>query len=163
MGILISKPKLNAAARSMHQFCAVVRSIFICPVADEVVEAATVFLYEHVAREVFGKRFAAEIRREARLHYRAGAPMAIETRVERLGRHTEVFRRRAENAASAGSAHDEYTRHVQTVICALLVEAGAPHDDPELIKGTFPKFEDAIRRLKAHLVGIKRQSRYIMR
>ncbi|MCP3902626.1 MAG: hypothetical protein GY715_03235 [Planctomycetes bacterium] len=163
MGILINKSKLKAAAGSMHQFCGAVRGVFIRPVTDDVVEAATVFLYEHVAREVFGNRFATELRREARLHYRSSPATTVEQRVDRLARNVDVLRRHADRIGPAGSAHEQYTRHVHNVIRALLIEANAPHNDPELIKGTFSRFESVIRRVKDHLVGIKRQSKYVMR
>ena len=49
------------------------------------------------------------------------------------------------------------------MIRALLVEAGAPYDDPGIVKLIFPRFENTARRLRDHLQGLKHQAQFVMR
>jgi hypothetical protein len=163
MNIFLNTRKLKAAASSMHQFCPVVRSIYRSPPDDDVVEAATVFIYEHTAREVFGRRFADALRARLRQRYRYASPVEVETRVLRIGRNCDEFRRWEEAWAPPRDTQGEFTAYVHSVIRALLAEAGQPYDDPEVVKDMFPRFEEAARRLQTHLQGIRQQSRYVMR
>jgi hypothetical protein len=163
MGWMISRKKLRAATRSMHQFCPVVRTIFRAAVADDVIEATTVYLYERTAHDVFGGRFAAVLRAQLRSDFRYGSTDVIENRLSRINHNVEEFRRAEEEWAGGRGSQDEYTKHVRSAIRAILAEAGLDYDDPELVKDTFPRFEDAARRLQEHLRGIKQQSSYMMR
>jgi hypothetical protein len=174
MGLFINKLKLKAAIGSMHQFCPVVRTIFPDAPTDEVVEAATVFLYERLVRAIFGNRFADHWRAGVRAKFRYSTPIDMDMRLARIGQNVETFEQQEAapgdgSGASGGSGgsgasdHDEFTRHVRSVIRALLVEAGAPYDDPGIVKLIFPRFENTARRLRDHLQGLKHQAQFVMR
>jgi hypothetical protein len=160
----VDKLKLKAAASSMHQFCPFVRTLFPGHPTDDVIEASTVFLYRNLAREVFGRRFVEKLNEQLREKYRHGPPIEIDLRVQRIENRLELMRREAsENGNGHGTLHDQFTAHVRCVIRSLLAESGQEFDNPELVKLIFPRFEDTVRRLKDHLLGIKNQARFVMK
>lgn len=161
MALLISKRKLAAAAGSMHQFCPIVRSVFRVNPEDQVVEAATVFLYSRVAHDVFGTRFALRLQERLRARYKTGSAVEIEKMLHRIACRFEEHRRISSIKTPLNCPHSEFTEHVRSVIRSLLAEAGLP-DDPDFVRDAFPRFEAAVQRLKAHLEGIKRQNQYLM-
>jgi hypothetical protein len=165
MNWFVDKLKLNAAARSMHQFCPIVRTIYPDPPSNEAVEAATVYLYAGLAQEIFGKRFTIRLREEIRNHYKYAEPIEVDLRVIRMEQRVELLRReaRTQRNGNGNSQYVEFTQHVHNVIRALLSEAGDGFDNPQVVKLIFPRFEEAVRRIKTHLLGIKHQSRYVMR
>ena len=162
MGLLINKLKLKASIGSMHQFCPVVRTIFPDPPTDQVVEAATVFLYEQLVRSIFGNRFADHWRAGIRAKFKYSTAVEMDERLSRIGQNAQTFEQQ-EPDPTGSSDHDDFTRHVRSVIRALLVEAGAPYDDAGLVKLIFPRFENTARRLRDHLDGLKHQSQFVMR
>ena len=163
MPFLIDKLKLKAAAGSMHQFLPVVRSMYPGIPPDEAIEAATVFLYAGLAREVFGRRFAHHLRLRLRPRYKFAIPTEIELRVLRIQNRLEAMKRDAEKYSGEASPHAQSTAHVTSVIRALLAEACPESDDPAQVRAIFPRFEKAVRRIKDHLLGIKRQTRFVMK
>lgn len=163
MGLFVNKQKVKAAVFSMHQFCPVVRGVYRELPDDDVVEAATAFLYERLAREIFGKRFAEMVRHYLQYQYKFAPVADIEARRDRIERNVEIFRRQEEATAPAQSSQDEFTHRVRSVIRAFLAEAGMPYDDDELVCDAFPRFDETVRRVRAHLEGIRRQSRYVMK
>jgi hypothetical protein len=163
MNWFVDKLKLNAAARSMHQFCPIVRAIYPEPPTNEAVEAATVYLYMGLAHEIFGKRFTAQLRESVRNHYKYAEPIEVDLRVMRMEQRVELLKRGLRSQKNGNSNFVEFTQHVHNVIRALLTEAGDGFDNPQVVKLIFPRFEEAVRRIKNHLLGIKHQSRYVMR
>ena len=160
MTLFVDKLKVRAAASSMHQFCSVLRAVIPVDADECMVEAATVFLYDHIARELFGRRFAKRMRALLRDRYRCGTPIEVDARVWKINRYFEEF-----EAAELRGCHDDqqaFTAHVRSVIRAFLAEAGMTSDNPALVKEMFPRFENAVRTLKQHLIGIKQQSHFVM-
>lgn len=154
--------RLRAATGSMHQFLNSVRAIYPDVVADDMVEAATIFLYERAMRTVFGSGAAAAFRARIRALVKFAAPYEIEARIGRIESQFEAFT--AVRAARSGTPiHAEFTRHVECAIRALLLEADPKFDDPEVIRLVFPRFELAFRRFVTHLRGIQRQSVFLMK
>lgn len=158
MPLLVDKLKLKAAAGSLHQFLPAVRGVYPRPPADDATEAATVFLYVGLAREIFGRRFAHHLRLHLRPRYKFAIPTEIELRVLRIENRLEALTREAEPSMA-----DDSAAHVTTVIRALLAEACPEFDDPRHVRAIYPRFEEAVRRIKNHLLGIKRQPRFVMK
>jgi hypothetical protein len=163
MSLLIDKLKLKAAAGSMHQFLPVVRAMYPRIPPDEATEAATVFLYAGLAREVFGRRFAHHLRMELRPRYKFAMAVEVDLRILRIENRLEALKREAEKSIAGTSSHAQSTAHVTSVIRALLGEACPESDDHEHVRAIFPRFEDVVRRIKNHLLGIKRQARFVMK
>ena len=130
---------------------------------DTVIEAATVFLYDHMARDIFGPRFAAQLRELIRPHFKFSSPEQMEERLSRIAHNVAEFRRFEDAWNLSRSPHADFTRHVRSAIRALLAEGGFAFDDPAVVKDTFPRFEDAARQVRSHLLGIKQQSHYVMK
>ncbi len=163
MGLFINRLKLNAAARSMHQFCPVVRGIFPQPPADEVVEATTVFLYTRVARDVFGPRFASRLSEHLLQDLKFTTPLDVQTRCARIGHALGYYEQAESDACTDHSDQETFTQHVRSCIRALLAEGGFGSDDAAIVKLLFPRFEEAVRRLRDHLLGIREQSKFVMK
>ena len=163
MPLLIDKLKLKAAAGSMHQFLHVVRSMYPGIPPDEAIEAATVFLYAGLAREVFGKRFAHHLRQHLQLRFKFAMAVEIDLRVLRIENRLEALKREMERRGAESPPHVQSAAHVTSVIRALLAEACPESDSHEQVKAIFPRFEEAVRRIKNHLLGIKRQPRFVMK
>jgi len=163
MSFLINKLKLKAAVGSMHQFLPVVRSIYPRIPPDEATEAATVFLYAGLALEIFGRRFADRLRLHLRPRYKFAISTEIERRVLRIENRLEALKREADKYSAESSPHARSAAQVTSVIRALLAEACPESDEPEQVRAIYPRFEDAVRRIKKHLLGIKRQTRFVMK
>lgn len=163
MPLLINKLKLKAAAGSMHQFLPIVRTIYPRVPPDEATEAATVFLYAGLAREIFGRRFAQHLREHLRPRFKFAMAVEIDLRVLRIENRLEALKREMEKYEAESPPHVQSAAHVTSVIRALLGEACPESDDHEQVKAIFPRFENAVRRIKNHLLGIKRQPRFVMR
>jgi len=149
--------------------CPAVRGIFPDLVEDRIVETATRYLYVQLADDVFGSRFAALLRAGLRHVYKYAEWQEIEARIGRIERNIRLFNEQEERAIEQGAAtpavvgDDEFTRRVRSVIRALLYEAGSDHDDFNVIRHTFPRFDAAVRRVKSHLTGIEQQPHFVMR
>jgi len=163
MAVLVSRRKLKAAASSMHQFLPVVGSVFPEQANDEVVEAVTLFVYEWQAQRVFGRRFASQLRRLLRERYRFADAGDLEDRVSRIRRHAEYFAMAAKSDRKRARWEPQHTVHVVSMIRSLLLEAGHPFNDQELLQKTYQRFEDAVRRVRDHLHGIQGQNQFIMK
>jgi hypothetical protein len=161
MGWFVDKLKVNAAAASMHQFLPAVRTIYPLPPNDAAVEAAAVFLYTNVAYDVFGNRFVARMRELLRERYKFSSALEIDLLVQRIDARYQALMR--SNGQVGSNGYDAYTHHVHCAIRALLIETAGHRDDPEQVKWIFPRFEEAVRRLKAHLTGIRHQTGYVMK
>lgn len=160
MTLFVDNLKVRAAASSMHQFCSVIRTVIPVEADEALVEAATVFLYDRIAREIFGRRFAKKMRHLLRDTYRCGTPIDVEARVWKIDRYFEEFE--AIELRDCQGDQQAFTAHVRSVIRAFLAEAGVTSDNPALVKEMFPRFENAVRTLKQHLSGIKGQSHFVM-
>jgi len=68
-----------------------------------------------------------------------------------------------ERRGAESPPHVQSAAHVTSVIRALLAEACPESDSREQVKAIFPRFEEAVRRIKNHLLGIKRQPRFVMK
>jgi len=163
MSLFLNKLKLNAAVHSMHQFCAIVRLVFPVGVDDGFVEAATVFLYRRLAEGVFGRRFTNKLMSMLDRQYKFATPVEVDGHLYKIARHIEIFEKQTVAATTVDSGQAEFTRHVTVVVKALLAEAGFDPDDAELVRQVFPRFEDAVRRIKKHLTGIKQQSHFVLK
>lgn len=161
MALFVDKLKLKAAARSMPQFEVSVRTLFPGEVEDAVVEAATGFLYEQVANDVFDRRFAARLRKALLKMYRSAEPDEIAGRARRIARLAEMFQRTSEDDPDSPQA--AFTQHVQCVIRSMLAEAGLPFNDPEHVKASLGQFDSTMRKIKSHLEGIKRQNHFVLK
>ena len=162
MGLLINDRKVKAAANSMHQFCQQVRTIFPGEVDDSVVEAATVYLYMSLVRDLFGNRFGGKLQRRLyeRLKYSTAAE--VEGHMARITKHADVIERSAPRMPE--SSPEEVVRaHVMSVIEAMLSDAGFQGRDPEITRPAYVKFEEAIKEIRNHLQGIRDQNHFLMR
>jgi len=157
----INMCKVNAAARSLHQFLPAVRSIYGQEVEPAVLEAATVYLYVRVAREVFGLRFSDRLCGQVRMLLRHLTEEQARERVARLSTRAEAHFA-CELAIHGGSAEEQFRSHVRSAIKSMLEEAGQRSDDEGRVSSGFAPFEEAARRIKIHLTGIKRQNRFVM-
>ncbi len=163
MGIMINKRKLDAAATSMHQFCQEVRSIYPGPTEDAAIEAATLFLYLQMSRDLFGPRFTTGLNRQLPQRLKYSSAQETKVRITRIAQLADA-RERAMSAAGPYRDADEKCRgYVTSVLRALLVEAGYRDDDPELIRSTYATVEQVIRDMKKHLGGIKEQNHFIFK
>ncbi len=163
MGWFINERKVKAAANSMHQFCQVVRSIFPGHTDDGVIESATIFLYVSLSRDLFGRRFAECLSTRLRDRLKYATLSEVETRVARIARQADDLEQAADSVSSPRSSQEKCRNHVTSVIESLLLEAGFRSDDPQLLKETYPRFEDVVRGLKTHLLGIKEQNAVMMK
>lgn len=163
MPFMVNAHKLTAATGSMHQFCGAVRTVFPDLVDDRVVEAVTSFLYVRVAEEVFGKRFASALRAKVRDIYKFSDWTEVESRIARIEQNIDAFATHSATLDPALMAEEEFTRHIRSVIRALLLEAGSPWEDSNAVRHTFPRFENAVRRIKKHLEGIRSQSNFLIK
>lgn len=159
---IFTSAKLTAAAKSMHQFCNVVRSILPGEMKDDVVEAATGFLYLSVSADVFGRQKAGKIRRVigGRLKYLSPTEFAL--RLERLGMQSEAFRMQELDASGRNDDATAYQVAVNGAIRSLCLEAGLDHTNTSMLRDCFPRFEHAAARIKAHLTGIRKQNRWLI-
>jgi len=147
----------------MHQFMPAVRGIFPEPPDDPPVEAALTWLYESLARDVFSARFALALRSRLRGLYKS-APMAdVEARIARLEAQVQAFTEAARHQQEDAFIDPQFTQNVRIVIRAILRSANPGHDEPEIVKHTFPRFDAAVRRLKGHLSGIRAQPAFMMK
>ncbi len=159
---IFSRVKLVAAAKSMHQFCNVVRNILPGDMKDDVVEAATGFLYLSVSADVFGRSAASAIRRRVRHQLKYLKPAEFAARIERIGLQAEAFRISQLTAAGRADEATAYQVAVHGAIRSMCIEAGLDHTDEQLLKDCFPRFEHAAARIKAHLTGIRKQNRWLI-
>jgi len=163
MLLVIDNLKLNAAVRSMHQFLPVARAIFPRPPCDDAVEAVTVFLYTGLAREIFGRRFARRLRLRLRALYKFAEPAEIERRVHRIESRLAAATSTLNSRRPRIPPHLRSAAHVTGIIRAILAEGRPEDDDRDIARMTYPRFENAVHRIKKHLHGIKQQPRFVMR
>jgi hypothetical protein len=159
---LFTSVKLQAASKSMHQFCNVVRSIYPCETRDDIVEAATGFLYLSVAGDVFGKRFRQRLRSVIRHRLKYITPEDFVARIDRISMQAEAFRISEFSAHAPIDDRAGYQIAVNGAIRSLLIEAGMQYDDAEVMRACFPRFEHAAARMQSHLHGIRNQNRWLI-
>jgi hypothetical protein len=163
MGLLVNERKLKAAALSMHQFCQEVRAIFPSDVDDRVVEAATVYLYVSLARDLFGQRFASRLQKKLHGNLKYSTPAEVEGHLVRISRQSESMEKAAAAKASERTPEELCRAHTESVIEAMVANAGIQNHDPVEAKKAYIKFEEAIRVIRKHLVGIKEQNYFLMK
>lgn len=163
MALLINKRKLEAAANSMHQFCQEVRSIYPGPTEDAVIEAATLFLYLQMSRDLFGRRFTTGLNRQLQQRLKYASAPETKARITRIGKLADARERAMSVAAPNRDAEEKCRSYVTSVLRALLVESGCGDDDPELIRSTYATVEQVIRDMKKHLGGINEQNHFIFK
>ena len=163
MGLLVNERKLKAAALSMHQFCQEVRAIFPGDVDDRVVEAATVYLYVSLARDLFGHRFAGRLQKKLHGNLKYSTPAEVEGHLARICRHAEGLEKAAVAKGGEGTPEELCRAHTEAVIEAMLANAGIQDFDPVEAKKAYIKFEEAIRAIRKHQVGIKDQNYFLMK
>jgi hypothetical protein len=161
--LLVNDRKLKAAAFSMHQFCQEVRQIFPGDVDDRIVEAATVYLYMSLARDLFGQRFANKLQKRLRGNLKYSTPAEVEGHVARITKRSEAMERAEAEKAGDRSAEELCRAHTAAVIDAMLDDAGFQDTDTDASKKAYIKFEEAIRVIRKHLVGIKDQNYFLMK
>ncbi len=163
MGLLINDRKVKAAAGSMHQFCQPVRAIFPGSVSDGVVEAATIYLYMNLARDLFGLRFANKLQRKLRRSLKYGSAKEVEARISAIVRQSAALEKAAAMKGGSRSPDDVVRAHVVSVIEAMLNDAGFRGEDPEIARKAYEPFERTVKEMRRHLVGIKEQNSFLMR
>jgi hypothetical protein len=161
MFLFVDPLKLKAAARSMPQFRPVVRTLFPGPVHDVVVEAATIYLYLTVCRQVFSRRFTTELSRFLVRNVRCGRPGEVAARVKRLAKEANSVEHSLGRFAT--SKDQEFRDRIRGMILSLFAEGGYPDNDPELVRTAFEPFEQVVRRIKVHLSGIKEQNHFVLK
>ena len=161
--MLIDGIKLKAAQHSMHQYMSSVRPIFPGEVADDVVEVATFFLYIRIARDVFGSRFASRLTRRLRHQLKYNDPATGMSRLKRIAKRAEQMRKALRQSSASRAPEAEFENNVRSAISSLLAEGEFPASDPEVLKLAFKEFDGAVRQIKQHLAGIKKQNHFIMR
>jgi hypothetical protein len=164
MGFLINSRKVRAAAGSMHQFLQPVRTIFPGPVSDKIVEAATIYLYMNLARDLFGLRFANQLQRKLRRELKYGTAREVEARIAAIVRMAAALEKAAAGTGGGGRAPEDVVRaHVVSVIEAMLNDAGLRGEDPETARKAYEPFERTVKDMRRHLLGIKEQNSFLMR
>ena len=163
MGFFVDKRKLTAAAGSMDQFLPVVRTIFGGDADDQAVEAITIYLYSQMAQQIFSKRFGMLVRRQLIYRLKFTTPTEVRTRLARIERHVTDFERAARAISPARTNQGNFENHIRSVVQSMLLEAGFRCDDAELVRETFQRFEEAVREIRRHLLGIKQQNYFVMR
>ncbi|MHC5024045.1 MAG: hypothetical protein ACYTGG_09045 [Planctomycetota bacterium] len=163
MAMFVDRLKLKAALHSMRQYMSSVRPIFQGDVSDEVVEAATYFLYVRVAGDVFNSRFATRLARRLKYQLKFNDPASISARAHQIASRAESMRKALRTSSFGRTPESEFESNVRSVICSILMEANLPVNDPEALKHSFGEFDRAVRQIKEHLVGIKKQNHFIMR
>jgi hypothetical protein len=162
MGLLVNDRKLKAAAGSMHQFCQEVRCIFPGDVDDRVVEAATVYLYVNLARDLFGPRFAARLQKRLHGDLKYSTPAEVEGHLARIAKQSES-REKAASQSTDRTPEELCRAHTEAVIDAMLGDAGFQAIDGADAKKAYIKFEEAIMVIRKHLIGIKEQNHFLMK
>ncbi len=163
MSFLINDRKLKAAAGSMHQFCQEVREIFPGDTDDRVVEASTSFLYVSLVRDLFGLRFATKLQRRLRTLLKYSTAAEVEGHIARITRHSEALEKAVKSFSGPRSAEEIVRTHVLAVIEALLSDAGFKDVSPDETAKSYAKFENAIKEMRKHLLGIKEQNHFLMK
>ncbi len=163
MGFFIDKRKLTAAAGSTDQFLSVVRTIFGGDVDDQAVEAITIYVYSQLAQQIFGKRFATLLRRMLVCRPKFTTPTELTARLARIERRVAHFERAAREISPARTTQGKFENHIRSVVQSMLLEAGFRCDDAELVRETFQRFEEAVREIQRHLLGIKQQNYFVLR
>src|SRR5262245_12647819 len=148
MGFLMMDRKVKAAAGSMHQFCQVVRGIFPGPVSDKIAEAATLYMYLNLTRDVFGLRFANTLQRKLRRKLKYCTAKEVEAHVVAIVRQASALEK-AVAAKSGDKSPEEVVRaHVVSVIEAMLNDAGFRGEDPEISRKAYEPFERAVEDIR---------------
>lgn len=163
MGFLVNDRKLKAAAGSMHQFCHEVREIFPGDVDDRVIEAATSYLYVSLVRDLFGHRFAAKLLKKLHTKLKYSTSAEVEGHIARITKHSEMMEKGLDMNAPDRSPEDIVRAHVLSVIDAMLADAGFKNPDREQSSKAYTKFEQAIKEMRSHLLGIKDQNYFLMK
>lgn len=161
--LFIDELKLRAAAGSLQQFLPVVRSIFPDEVDDVTLEAATVYLYIGVTREVFGRRFSDFLRRDLRARLRFASATEIGLRAGHLHTRVKELADEVVEELPPDWRNDSYRTHALAVIGALLESSQAVTDDPKTIQSCFAAYERSVGSIRDHLLGIKTQNHFVMR
>ena len=162
MALLINDRKVKAAANSMHQFCQQVRTIFPGEVDDRAVEAATAYLYISLVRDLFGNRFAVKLQRRLYARLKYSTPAEVEGHIARITKHSEVIERTEDNGVE-DTPEEAVRAHVMSVIEAILSDAGFQGRDPEITRRAYVRFEEAVKEIRDHLLGIRDQNNFLMR
>lgn len=162
MNWMVNQCKVKAAARSMHQFLPAVRSIFGQDVDAVALETATVFLYVRVAKEVFGRRFSDRLCGQLSALLRYISESEARVRISRLSTTAEAYLAFEQASHPDAPADEQFRFHVRSAIKSMFDEAGLRSDDDARVRDGFAAFEDAARRIKTHMLGIKRQNRFVM-
>ena len=162
MGFLIDRLKLKAAASSMHQFCPVVRGVFPDEADNKVVESITLFLYLNLAKDVFGPRFTKALGRRLCAHLKFTTPCEARTRLGRFSRRAGRVRSTADSMLSHKTPELMFQNHIASVVHTMLSEAGQDPSDSEERAQAFERFDATVRRMKEHLIGIRKQNHFLM-
>jgi hypothetical protein len=161
--IFISRVKLKAVVGSMHQFCGPVRSLLPERTEDRVVETVTLFLYLKLAQEVFGRRFTGAMWRRLRRQLKFTSAEDVRSRIDRIATRARRLNRVANGRADDRSPQEAFSDHVAAVVKSILAEAKGTGDEvPHDARESFANFEKVVRRMKDHLLGIRRQPRFLM-
>jgi hypothetical protein len=128
-----------------------------------VVEAATVYLYTSLARDLFGPRFSSRLQKRLQGNLKYSTPAEVEGHLARINRQSESLEKAAAAKAAERTAEELCRAHTEAVIEAMLANAGIQNYDPTEAKKAYMKFEEAIHVIRKHLVGIKDQNHFLMK
>ncbi len=164
MRLMLDNRKVKATARSMHQFCGNVRAIFPGEVANEIIETATIYLYVKVCREVFGRRFSDRSGKMMRDNLKYCTVSEVNRALARICREADGYEQGAAEMQPDMTTQEQFQVHVTGVVRAMLKEAGAldTGNEDAMLARAFKPFDAAVRAIKTHMLGIKRQNHFIM-
>jgi hypothetical protein len=160
---LDDRKKVRAAANSIHQLCPAVRTLFGAVVEDATLEVVTIFLYLRVAQDVFNRRFVERLDTALLEKLRFATAVEAQGRVARINELFEQLEQRPDPLLAPGVRLSGYEHRVRCVVRVLLAEAGFDAEDPDLVRATFVRLDDALGHIRIHLDGIKRQNSFVMR
>jgi len=163
MALLIDGLKVRAAAGSMHQFCPVVRDVFPGEADDKVVESITLFLYLNLARDIFGRRFTRSLAGRLCGCLKFTSPAEVRSRLGRMSRKATRVREFAESMRRSKTPETSFHNHIASIVQTMLAEAGQPNMSADERARTFERFDAAVRKMKDHLLGIRRQNHFLMK
>ena len=80
----------------------------------------------------------------------------------RITKHSDVIER-TEGHGLGDAPEDVVRAHVMSVIEAMMSDAGFQGRDPEITRRAYVRFEDAVKEIRDHLMGIRDQNHFLLK